>query len=92
MSDALVRFHQAIARAHAAFAEDLLKTPLAPEGGPEERWLPIAVAARRLGFSVTYLYRHAHEMPFMTRHGRSWRVSQQGLDEYARTAGRPDPA
>ena len=28
-------------------------------------------AAERLGFSVTYIYRHAHELPFMRRHGRS---------------------
>lgn len=86
---ALARFHQALAQAHAALADALLKTPPAPAEGPMvDRLLPISAAAIRLGFSTTYIYRHAHELPFMRRHGRSWRVSQQGLDDYARTSGR----
>lgn len=93
MNDAaLARFHQALAQAHAALADALLKTPPAPAEGPVDRLLPVSAAAVRLGFSVTYIYRHAHALPFMRRHGRAWRVSQQALDEYARTAGLRSPA
>src|SRR4030095_16586861 len=86
-STAWVRFHQALAQAHAARADELLKTPLAPEGGPVDRLLTVQAASARLGLSVTYLYRHSHELPFMQKHGRAWRVSAQALDAYVRGGG-----
>jgi len=87
----VAQLHQAIARAHATFADAILKTAPAPAEGPVDRLLPVSAASERLGFSVTYIYRHATQLPFMRRHGRSWRVSQLALDEYARTSGQPGP-
>jgi excisionase family DNA binding protein len=87
---AFARFHQALARAHAALADELLKAPPASEASPVvERLLTVQEAAAKLGFSPTFIYRRALSLPFMRRHGRSWRASQQALDEYVRSVGRP---
>ena len=41
-------------------------------------------AARRLGVSRVYLYRHAHELPFAVRIGRRVVFSAKGLERWSR--------
>jgi excisionase family DNA binding protein len=64
-----------------------LTTP-APVHGNEtadaERNLDAAEAARRLGVSKGYLYRHAKRLPFAVRIGRRIVFSAQGLTRWSR--------
>jgi excisionase family DNA binding protein len=60
--------------------------------------LDVDEAARRLGMSKDYLYRHAESFPFTRRVGRSLRFSARGIDEYIKPqkhidskAARADP-
>jgi len=41
-------------------------------------------AAKRLGMSVSYLYRNHENLPFTRRAGRSLRFSIQGMEEHLR--------
>lgn len=47
----------------------------------------VAEAARRLGVSVRYVYRHAQELPAV-RMGRRLVFSSRGLDDYIRRRAR----
>jgi hypothetical protein len=60
-----------------------LTAPQAAEAtpGPDEL-LGIAEAARRLGRSTDYLYRHARTYPFARRDGRAVRFSARGIERY----------
>ena len=60
----------AIAQPRAADADDELR-PLDCEG-----------AARALGKSVDWIKRHARELPFAKRIGRTWRFSPTGVRRY----------
>jgi hypothetical protein len=43
-------------------------------------------AARRLGMSVSWLYRNAHNMPFASKvNGHNWRFSISGIERYVRS-------
>jgi predicted DNA-binding transcriptional regulator AlpA len=53
----------------------------APEG---DRLLDVEEAARKLGKSKDYLYRHAVNYPFTVRDGRSLRFSEQGIEKFIR--------
>jgi len=44
--------------------------------------LDVPTAARRLGVSRDWLYRHAHQLPFTVRQGRLLRFSSHGIDRY----------
>ena len=45
--------------------------------------LPVGAAAKKLGMTEDYLYRHAGQMPFTVRLGRrQLRFSSQGIDRY----------
>ncbi len=39
-------------------------------------------AARRLGLSLDYVYRHARQLPFTVRVGRQLRFSSRGIERY----------
>lgn len=47
--------------------------------------LTVAEAAERTGMSRDYLYRHADNLPFAVRVGRSLRFSQAGLEKWIRS-------
>ena len=49
-----------------------------------DRLLGVEEAARKLGKSKDYLYRHAADYPFTVRDGRSLRFSEQGIEKYIR--------
>lgn len=49
---------------------------------PPDELLDVEAAARRLGMSKDYLYRHADSFPFTRRMGRSLRFSARGIDAY----------
>ncbi len=49
--------------------------------GPDES-LDIGEAARRIGCSTSYAYRHAAKWPFSLRVGRTWRFSAAGLERW----------
>lgn len=52
---------------------------------PPDTLLDAKEAARRLGTSVDYLYRHAPELPFTVRPGgRRLRFSARGIERYIR--------
>lgn len=48
----------------------------------EDRLLTAEEVAGRLQLSTDYVYRHAHQFPFLIREGRKVRFSQLGLDRY----------
>jgi excisionase family DNA binding protein len=47
-----------------------------------DRLLNVEEAARKLGKSKDYLYRHSGKYPFTVRDGRSLRFSEQGIEKY----------
>ena len=53
-----------------------------PAGG--DRLLDVEEAARKLGKSRDYLYRHAGKYPFTVRDGHSLRFSEQGIEKFIR--------
>jgi excisionase family DNA binding protein len=61
---------------------------LAPANG-EDRNLSAREAAARLGVSLPYLYKHAHEYPFTVRYGKRVLFSSHGLDAWNRGQRRP---
>ena len=44
----------------------------------------VSEASKRLGMSVSYLYRNHESLPFTRRAGRSLRFSTQGMEEHLR--------
>jgi excisionase family DNA binding protein len=56
-----------------------LTTP--PAQSEHDELLGVTEAARRLGVSEDYLYRHAQEYPFTRRQGRKLLFSAQGIDK-----------
>ena len=49
-----------------------------------DRLLNVEEAARKLGKSKDYLYRHAADYPFTVRDGHSLRFSEQGIEKFIR--------
>lgn len=49
-----------------------------------DRLLDVDEAARKLGKSKDYLYRHADDYSFTVRDGRSLRFSEQGIEKFIR--------
>ena len=60
-----------------------LTTPVAQH--PPDELLGIEEAARRLGVSVGYLYRHHRRLPFTRRMGRRLLFSANGIQAYLRS-------
>jgi len=56
---------------------------------PEDQLLNIAEAARRLGVSKDYLYRHSGEFAFTRRMGRALRFSSDGIQDHLTSGGMP---
>ena len=56
----------------------------APVQAQSDELLDVAEAARRLGLSRDYLYRHSHEFPFTRRVGRKLLFSALGIERYIR--------
>lgn len=75
-----------LAAIQAALAVRLRQAP--PAGAPPsitqpDRLLEPAEAAARLGVTIRWLYRHAHELPFTRRMGRKvLRFSEAGLQRF----------
>ena len=68
----------------AAASARLLAMPTVGSGrttGPDEN-LDVAEAARRLGVSKDWLYRHANGLPFTVRVGRRLVFSARGLERW----------
>jgi hypothetical protein len=65
-----------------ARAVALALAPLPPAGGDE--LLDVGAAATKLGVSISYLYRHARNLPFTVRVGRGVRFSANGVERYIR--------
>lgn len=51
--------------------------------------LDAAEAARRLGMSQDWLYRHAEHLPFTRRIGRRLLFSAQGIEQFIRAKKKP---
>jgi excisionase family DNA binding protein len=68
----------------------LLARALVAGGRDPDELLTVDVAARRLGLSEDWLYRHAAKLPFTVRVGRQVRFSARRLEAYiaARANGR----
>ncbi|OFV96321.1 MAG: hypothetical protein A3F68_07660 [Acidobacteria bacterium RIFCSPLOWO2_12_FULL_54_10] len=49
-----------------------------------DRLLDVEEAARKLGKSKDYLYRHSRDYLFTVRDGRSLRFSEQGIEKFIR--------
>jgi len=60
-------------------------TPAPSVAAPDEL-LDVSQAARRLGISTDYLYRHHSKFKFTRRVGRSLRFSAHGIEEYSKAA------
>ena len=58
-----------------------------PVAALPEELLDVDEAARRLGMSKDYLYRHHARLPFARRIGRSLRFSARGIEDYIRQQG-----
>ena len=57
--------------------------PTHAEGASDaDRLLGVREAARKLGKSTDFLYRHAAKYPFTVRDGRSLRFSEQGIEKF----------
>jgi excisionase family DNA binding protein len=56
----------------------------APTTTPQEQLLGVPEAARRLGVSEDYLYRHQKEYPFTRHQGRKLLFSALGIDKHIR--------
>ena len=90
MNDATAeaRLHQALAEAHAAYADVLLKKAPAPEEGPvggPDRLLLAKEAAKLLGIGESTLQKHASDYTFTrTLPGGQRRFSLRGLQAFLR--------
>ena len=56
----------------------------APNPQQHDELLDVEAAARRLGMSKDYLYRHHSKLPFTRRQGRKLLFSSLGIDKYIR--------
>jgi excisionase family DNA binding protein len=54
--------------------------------GPPDEFLDVASAAKRLGVSEDYLYRHQRKFPFVRRIGRKLLFSSAGIAGYMKRA------
>jgi excisionase family DNA binding protein len=72
----------------------LLARALVAGGRDPDELLTVDVAARRLGLSEDWLYRHARKLPFTVHVGRQVRFSARRLEAYiaARANGRAGSA
>ena|SRR5579883_2184315 len=52
------------------------------EQAQEDKYITAREAAAMLGQEVSWLYRHAHKLPFVHRHGGSVRCSLRAMREY----------
>ena len=70
----------------AVVASRMLSSPSGPESPAREcdENLSAQEAARRLGVSKDYLYRHARRLPFARRIGRRLLFSAKGLERWNR--------
>ncbi len=55
-----------------------------PANGDHDELLAVPEAARRLGISEDYLYRHQSDYAFTRRQGRKLLFSAQGIDRHIR--------
>lgn len=51
---------------------------------PADELVDVQEAARRLGLSRDYLYRHARQLPFVVRINRRLRFSSEGIQRFIR--------
>ncbi len=78
-------------RGELAMLDTLLLARLLREGDggtdkrtQKDRLLKVDEAAKRLGASKDYIYRHAAKLPFTVRIGRQIRSSEAGIDKFIR--------
>jgi excisionase family DNA binding protein len=64
----------------ARLMQEQLNRSASPADG--DTLLRVDDAARRLGTSLDWLYRHAKRLPFTVRQGHQLRFSSQGIDRY----------
>lgn len=55
-----------------------------PEAPAEDRLLTVPEAARKLGRSADWLYRHSKKLPFTVQDGSLLRFSHLGIERYIR--------
>jgi len=55
-----------------------------PDAHDRDRLLTAKEAANTLACSIDWLYRHARQLPFTVRQGRSVKFSAQGIERYIR--------
>ncbi len=68
-----------------AWAQLLTPNGRNPSGiQPADELVSAREAARRLGLSLDYVYRHARQLPFTVRIGRRLRFSAQGIERFIR--------
>src|SRR5262250_1207327 len=67
-----------------AMAWARLTTPAAQPSQQPDELHGVAEAARRLGVSEDYLYRHAQDYPFTRRQGRKLLFSALGIEKHIR--------
>jgi excisionase family DNA binding protein len=66
-----------------AWAQLLTPNGRNPSGiEPPDELVNAREAARRLGLSLDYVYRHARQLPFAVRVGRQLRFSSRGIERY----------
>jgi excisionase family DNA binding protein len=51
---------------------------------PPDSWLETAEAAKRMGFSSSWLYEHKGEFAFCRKVGGRYRFSEKGLEQWKR--------
>jgi len=75
----------------ATLPAPLLARALVAGGRDPDELLTVDVAARRLGLSEDWVYRHAAKLPFTVHVGRQVRFSARRLEAYiaSRANGRP---
>ena len=59
-----------------------------PEPAPPEHSISVEEGAKRLGVSLSYIYKHKEKLPFVRNEGRRVVVSVSGLDRYMRRRSR----
>src|SRR5882762_952831 len=77
-----------IGQLEAAKATALARLTTPPAQSEHDELLGVAEAARRLGVSEDYLYRHASEYPFTRRQGRKLLFSAQGIGKHIKQGAR----
>lgn len=61
-----------------------LTVPSTNGAASDDRLLDVNEAAKKLGSSTDWLYRHAKKLPFTVRMGRPVRFSEAGIERYIR--------